>query len=158
MNKECAQRITALLEGRHNGDGTDELDNGAMLVIAEHDGTEIIRAPLARHHRIEPEDPHVLWIRPVLGGYPSAAPGGEYVFNLSISRRRAITWTDAAVEENGDVILTLEGGQTATIQPAAGAELEELRRWDDFTLNILTTEEERDLDLLQADSWHGRFS
>jgi hypothetical protein len=38
-----------------------------------------------------------------------------------------------------------------------GHELKILQRWDDFTLNILTAEEERDLDRLDAGSWYGRF-
>jgi hypothetical protein len=51
----------------------------------------------------------------------------------------------------------LRGGQTASIQPATGAALDELRRWDDFALNILTAEEETALDRLDTDSWCGRF-
>jgi hypothetical protein len=155
MNQECAQRLTDLLQGRHHGDSTDDLDNGAALTITGPDGTQIFRAPLARHHRSDDDDPHVLWIRPILGG--TIAPDGDYVFNLSLSRRRALTWTCATLTGHGDVVLTLPGAQTATIRPAAGAELDDIHRWDEFTLNTLTAEEELALDLLDTDSWYGRF-
>jgi hypothetical protein len=155
MNQECARWLTALLEGRHHGDNTDDLDSGAQLIITAPDGTEVFGAPLARHHRFDDQDPHVLWVRPILGG--TTALDGDYVFNLSLSRRRALAWTSAAVTDHGDVVLDLQGGQTATIQPAAGAELDDIGRWDDFTLNTLTAEEELALDMLDTDSWYGRF-
>jgi hypothetical protein len=157
MQQDCARRIADLLEGRH-GNAGDELDAGAQLVVTDPDGAEALRAPLARHHMSDPDHPDMLWLRPVLGGTPSPDPSGWYVFNLSISRRRALAYSSASIDENGDVVLTLLSGQVATIQPAAGRELEELQRWDDFTLNILTAEEEADLDRLDADSWYGRFS
>jgi hypothetical protein len=156
MQQDCARRLADLLEGRH-GRTDDELDAGAQLVVTEPDGTEVFLAPLARHHMSDPDDPHVLWLRPVLGGARSPEPGGWYVFNLSLSRRRGLAYDSARIDENGDVILVLRGGQIARIQPAAGRELEELQRWDDFTLNVLTAEEEADLDRLDADSWYGRF-
>jgi hypothetical protein len=43
---------------------------------------------------------------------------------------------DTRVDDNGDVVLTLHGGQIARMQPATGRELKELQRWDDFTLNV----------------------
>jgi hypothetical protein len=156
MQQDCARRLADLLEGRHTGTG-DELDAGAQLIVTEPDGTEAFRAPLARHHMPDPDDPYLLWIRPVLGGTPSPEPGGGYVFNLSLSRRRGLAYTSARIDENGDLVLVLRSGQGATIQPAAGRELEELQRWDDFTLNVLTAEEEADLDRLDGDSWYGRF-
>jgi hypothetical protein len=59
----------------------------------------------------------------------------------------------ATVTDQGDVVLTLEGGQITTI----GAGLEDIHHWDDFTLNILTAEEGLALDMLDTDSWYGRF-
>jgi len=156
MQQDCARRLADLLEGRH-ARTDDEQDTGAQLVVTEPDGTEVFRAPLARHHMFDPDDPGVLWLRPVLGGTQSPEPGGSYVFNLSLSRRRGLAYSSARIDENGDIVLALRGGQVARIQPAAGRELEELRRWDDFTLNILTAEEETDLDRLETDSWYGRF-
>jgi hypothetical protein len=58
---------------------------------------------------------------------------------------------------SGVAATALDRNLTAVIQPAVGRELEILQRWDDFTLNVLTAEEERDLDHLDTDSWSGRF-
>jgi hypothetical protein len=156
MQQDCARRLADLLNGRH-APTDDELEAGAQLVVTEPDGTEVFRAPLARHHMFDPEDPSVLWLRPVLGGARCPEPDGSYIFNLSLSRRRGLTYSSARIDESGDVVLALHSRQIATIQPAAGIELEELQRWDDFTLNILTAEEETDLDRLDTDSWYGRF-
>jgi hypothetical protein len=157
MEQQYIRRLADLLEGRHNGHD-DDLDNGAQLIVTEPDGTESFRAPLARHYRLADDDPHVLWIRPVIGdGIPASEAGGMPAWNLSVCRRRGLAFTDATVSEHGDVILRLRSGQTAVIQPAAGRELEILNQWDDFTLNVLSAEEERDLDRLDTDSWYGRF-
>lgn len=152
MEDRCIRRLAGLLNG-HDGD----LDNGAQLVITEPDGTVSMRAPLARHYRADDEDPHVLWLRPVLGGTQTPGPAGMPVFNLSLCRRRGLAFTTATIDQDGNVILALRGGQLAAIQPATGSELETLHLWDDFTLNVLTAEEELGLDRLGTDSWHGRF-
>ncbi len=152
MDDRCIRSLASLLNGR---DG--DLDNGAQLVITEPDGTVSMRAPVARHYRLDDEDPHVLWLRPVLGETTAPGPAGLPVFNLSLCRRRGLAFTTATVDQDGNVILALRGGQAATIQPATGRQLATLHLWDDFTLNILTAEEELDLDRLDADSWHGRF-
>jgi hypothetical protein len=152
MEDRCLRRLADLLNG-HDGD----LDNGAQLVITEPDGTQTMRAPLARHYQLDDEDPHVLWLRPVTGGTQTTGPAGLPVFNLSLCRRRGLAFTTATIDQDGNIILALRGGQTATIQPATDCELATLNRWDDFTLNILTAEEELDLDRLDTDSWHGRF-
>ena len=62
------------------------------------------------------------------------------------------------MSQDGDVILTLASGQQAVIQPAAGPHLETLNLWDEFSLNVLSAEEELSLDRLDGDSWYGRFS
>jgi hypothetical protein len=156
MDQHCASRLDDLLQGRHNG-RDDDLDYGAQLVITEPDGTETFRAPLARHRRVDDQDTHVLWIRPIHSG-TAAGPAGLPVFSLSVCRRRGLAFTRATVSRDGDVVLTLASGQRAIIQPAAGPDLETLKLWDEFTLNVLSAEEELDLDRLNGDSWYGRFS
>jgi hypothetical protein len=156
MEQHFTQRLADLLAGGHGGTG-DDLDSGAQLVVTDPDGTEVFRAPLARHHRFDRDDAQVLWVRPVVVGERSAQHGGEYVFNVSVNRRRGLAFAAASVDDRGDVVLDLPGGQTARIQPAAGAQLDELYNWDEFTLNILTAEEELDLYRLDTDSWYGRF-
>ena len=149
------QRLADLLAGRHTATG-DELDAGAQMVVTDPDGSETFRAALARHHRIDDSDSSLLWVRPVLGGAVAAELGGAYVFNLSVNRRRGLLFTRARLDDD-DVVLTLASGQTARIQPAHGRSLEELQRWDDFTLTILTVGEEAELARLDTDSWYGRF-
>jgi hypothetical protein len=156
MDQHCASRLDDLLQGRHNR-RDDDLDYGAQLVVTELDGTETFRALLARHRRIDDQDTHVLWIRPIHGGTPVGLAGLP-VFNLSVCRRRGLAFISAAVSGDGDVVLTLASGQRAVIQPAAGPDLEALNFWDEFTLNVLSAEEELGLDRLTGDSWYGRFS
>lgn len=157
MNQQHLRRPADLLDGRHNGHD-DDLDNGAEINVTEPDGSETFRAPLARQYQLDGEDPHVLWLRPVLGsGTPAAESGGLPAFNLSVCRRRGFAIAETALDEHGYLVLTLRGGQTALIQPATDRELETLNRWDEFVLNVLTAEEERDLDRLDTDSWYGRF-
>lgn len=147
-------RLQDLLEGGHTTTG-EELDAGAELVVCDPDGTETFRAPLARHWRIDNEDDHTIWIRPILGGYQQDE--GTPAFNLGLARRRALTYTKVDLDGDG-VVFHLASGQTAHIQPATGTELAELCRWDRFYLATLTQEETEALDELAEDSWHGRFT
>ncbi|RKE03012.1 hypothetical protein [Streptomyces sp. TLI_171] len=154
-------QLTNLLEGAHTSTG-DPLDAGARIVVTESGGTEAFRAPLARHWREDEDDPRLLWIRPVVGGGLSPEPGVGYVFNLSVARRRAVHWRSAEVDSRGAVVLRLVAayggdGQTARIEPAGGAELEELGRWDTF-VDRLSPKEEQALEELAEDSWSGRFA
>ena len=166
MDGTCTRHLADLLAGRHTTTG-DELDAGAQLLVTDPDGREVFRAALARHHRIDPDDPHTLWIRPILGGGHASEPSrdpasgrsaGRYVFNLNVARRRALTFADVRTEPDGDVVFQLRNSQTARIQPVTGTELDELRRWDEFTLNVLTASEEASLEALDGDSWQGRFA
>ncbi|MFZ3494548.1 hypothetical protein ACODT5_15215 [Streptomyces sp. 5.8] len=153
MSSTWQTRFADLIAGNHSETG-DPVDAGAQLRIIHDEGYEVFLQALARHHRME-HDEQLIWIRPLVGGGESAELG--YVFNLSAARRRGLNWTQAHLEENGDVALLLESGETAIIQPAEGEQLAELERWDHFT-DRLTREEEAQLDALDADSWHGQFS
>ncbi|MFC6600482.1 hypothetical protein [Kitasatospora paranensis] len=154
-------QLTALLAGTHTTTG-DPLDAGAQIVVTNPDGTEAFRAALARHWREDEDDANLLWIRPVVGGGPSPDHEFGYVFNLSLARRRALHWHTAGVDGRGRIVLRLAAsgggeGQTARIEPASGAELEELERWDTF-VDLLSPKEEQALEELAEDSWSGRFA
>lgn len=151
---EWVNKIKGLLEGDHST-SSDELNAGAQLVVTEPDGTEVLRAALARHFRLDPDEAHLIWVRPITSGDVDPTTG-EPVFNLNVCRRRALAWTEVRVA-GGAVLLTLEGSQLARIEPAGGKELAELHSWDDFILG-LSASEEKDLDDLESDSWWGRFS
>ncbi|WP_086809548.1 hypothetical protein [Streptomyces reticuliscabiei] len=154
MTTDWQTRFADLLAGNHSSTG-DPVDAGAQLVVTEPGGTEVFRQALARHFRSEPAPEQVIWIRPLVGGQPSADLG--FVFNLSQVRRHALEWTEAHLDDNGDVIMHLRSGETARIQPAEGEALTKLERWDEF-LNRLTRREEQQLAALEEDSWHGQFS
>ncbi|MGW4894587.1 hypothetical protein ACWEQL_20275 [Kitasatospora sp. NPDC004240] len=147
-------RFATLLAGEHAASG-DPVDAGAQLVVTDPDGTEVFRQGLARHHRADDEDDHLIWVRPLVGG--SEAPDLGWVFNLNVARRRALRWRNASVTDSGDVVLELASGQIARIQPAEDDQLATVQRWDSFT-DRLTRDEEAALDRLDADSWHGQFS
>jgi hypothetical protein len=148
-------RIDTLLSGRHTTTG-DELDAGAELVVGDPDGREVFRAALARHHRADPDDPRLIWVRPIIGGYTEERTGLR-LYDLNLCRRRGLSVTDAQIRD-GDVVLSLDSGQTARITPASPEALAELQAWDTFTLTILTTEEENELGRLSGDTWTGRFA
>lgn len=150
-------RLDDLLQGRHAADG-DPLNAGAQLVVTNPDGTEAFRAPLARHHRLDPDQANMVWIRPIITGGSSPEPGhgADRIYNLSVNRRRALTITNARVS-NGALELDLSSRQHARIEPASGTGLAELQAWDTFFYNVLTPQEQNALEALQEDSWHGRF-
>ncbi|MFJ9574697.1 hypothetical protein [Streptomyces bacillaris] len=154
MSTTWQDRLAELIAGDHSDTG-DPVDAGAQLRVVDEEGNEVFLQALARHHRVDEEDPQLIWIRPLVGGAESAGLG--YVFNLSAARRRGLGWTQARLKENGDVVLLLQSGETAVVQPADGERLVELERWDRFT-DRLTREEEVQLDALNSDSWHGQFS
>ncbi|MFF7647862.1 hypothetical protein [Streptomyces canus] len=154
MTTDWQTRFADLLAGNHSSTG-DPVDAGAQLVVIDPDGTEVFRQPLARHFRAEPEPDQLIWIRPLVGGQTS--PDLGFVFNLNQTRRRALEWTEAHLDDNGDVVMQLRSGETARIQPAEGEELAKIEHWDDF-LNRLTREEEQQLATLEGDSWYGQFS
>lgn len=124
---------------------------GAALQLTNPDGTSQAW-PVARHFRI---DDDVVWFRPLIGG--RRATGGSVVFPLGECRRRGISLDDVDVAA-GVVRFELAGGQHLQLRPADPSELATLELWDTFTLTVLTAQEEADLDALDADSWHGRFT
>lgn len=149
------QRLDDLLNGRHSATD-DDLDAGAQLVVTDPDGSEAFRAALARHHRVDPDDCQLIWVRPVVGGFP--LDSGPRAFNLSLARRRGLRYTAARLEQNGDLVLHLGDDQAVRIQPAAGEELNDLQDWDTFYLLVLTDAERNELDRLDSDYWDGRFA
>jgi len=148
--EQWRQRFLDLLAGYHSTTG-DPVDAGARLVVCDPEGGEVFRASLARHSRFM--DDQTVWIRPLIGGQETA---DGYLFNLGVTRRRALQWESARLANDG-VELALTTGQWARIEPADEAELTELKRWEEFT-DRLTVEEDAALRRLDADSWHGRFA
>ncbi|WP_159942531.1 hypothetical protein [Nocardiopsis sp. FR6] len=145
--------VHGLLGGAHTSTG-DETDAGAQLVVDHPTGEEAYRAALARHCRWE-EAQDVLWVRPIVPGGTDPETG-EKVYSLSACRRRSLAWTRLRVYES-QVVFTLANGQVARIEPAQGPELDELRAWDAFQLE-LTAQEEQALEELREDSWWGRYA
>ncbi|MFE3559848.1 hypothetical protein ACFXKW_34075 [Streptomyces sp. NPDC059193] len=145
------QQFSDLLAGEHSTTG-DQVDAGARLIVFDPEGVEVFRAALARHHRFADSD-QTVWIRPLLGGGDT---GHGYLFNLGVARRRSLHWKSAHFVDGG-VEMDLVTGQRARIEPADGADLEELTRWDEFT-NRLTSDEDAALRSLDADSWQGRYA
>jgi hypothetical protein len=154
MTDSWILRLQDLLAGQTAAAGA-----GAQLVVIDPDGTEVFRTPLARHFRVDEDDPRLIWVRPIIGGYAPADPAStvDYAFSLNAARRRGLGYTDARLEGD-DIVLDLRTGQTARIQAAEDAERAELWRWDDFTTTVLTPDEAAALTELRDDSWHGRFA
>jgi hypothetical protein len=140
------RQLARLLSG-----GEEGLQAGAELEVCHPDGGVALRAPLARHHRVE--GPNLMWIRPVAGGHaPEHDEPGQpaYAFDLAAARRRALEFTSARVE--GDAIhLELGAGQAAVIRPAAADTLAELQRWDTYYYTALDAETQAELDALAHD-------
>lgn len=150
-DNQWQQRFSSLLVGHHSPTG-DAIDAGARLIVFDDDGSEALRAALARHHRFE-DDEQTVWIRPLIGGQDTA---DGYQFNLGIVRRRSLRWETVRLVDDA-VEIDLVHGQKARVEPADGPELAVLVRWDDFT-SRLTPEEDAALASLDADSWHGRYA
>lgn len=140
-------QLAPLLSGGEKG-----LQGGAELEVRHPDGAVALRAPLARHHRVEGSN--LVWVRPVVGGYaPEHDEPGQpaYAFDLAAARRRALDFTSVQVE--GDAIhLELTSGQAAVIRPATGDTLAELQRWDTYYYTVLDVETQAELDALAHDS------
>ena len=137
--------------------GDPDLQAGAELEVAEADGTVVFLVPLARHHRLEGD---TLWVRPVVGGYePSGDEPGlpPYAFSLNQARARALPLDDVHLEGD-EIVLPTRADQVARIRPAGPETFAELERWDTFVLTVLDAEEEAALDLVEGDSWWGRWA
>lgn len=140
------RRLEQLLQGAHSATA-DPLDAGAELTVSQ-DGDEVFRAPLARHSRVDQDDPNLLWVRALVGGtHTDTGP----VFDSGLARRRALAVTAAGLDPDGDVVLELATGQQARIGACAGAHLQQLQHWDTW-MSGLSAAEEAALDQLHADS------
>lgn len=148
MKPEWEQRLAGWLA---------ELERGAEIEVRDPDGTVAFLAPLARHHRLDPDD-DVLWLRPVVGGYvPSGGGTPPYAFHLNEARARAISTRDVSM--HGDEIVFVTGtGQVAHLRPAGPETRAELDRWDDFVYLVLSAEEEAALDEVWGDSYYGEWA
>ncbi len=129
---------------------------GAELAVTDPDGTLAYRAPLARHHRVDDDDP-VAWIRPLPEPAPPSVPGGPSPFGLNACRRRSLP-TDQVTVGADRVTLGLSTGQTAEILPIVEDLQPQLDRWDDFVITVLPADIEVALDDLTDDSWHGPWA
>jgi len=153
MSSTWQDRLADLIAGNHSDTG-DPVDAGAQLVVTHPDGSEAFRAALARQYRHGDDGEPIVWIRPLVGG--EELPDEDYIFHLAQARRRALAWVGAQVQD-GAVVLQLSSGQVARVEPATGAELVELQRWDDFT-SRLTGDQLAELIQLREDSWQGPFA
>ncbi len=129
---------------------------GAELAVTDPDGTLAYRAPLARHHRVDDDDP-VVWIRPLPEPAPPSVPGGASQFGLNACRRRSLP-TDRVTVAAGGVTFGLPTGQTAEILPITDDLRPQLDRWDDFVVTVLPGDIEVALEDLTDDSWHGPWA
>lgn len=163
---EVLAAVQTLLSGSHaeesERDEDDAAATGATLRVTDPDGTLVYTAPLARMWRLDPDDPTVLWLRPIAGR--ATPPDGDTeltpTFSLSAARRRSIAADTVHLSADGDTatpMITVEQrtGQRATITVAAGDELAELAAWDTFTLTVLSAADEAALEELAEDSCHG---
>ncbi|WP_260473773.1 hypothetical protein [Amycolatopsis balhimycina] len=133
-----------LLTGRGD-DAGDDLP-GAELVVFDED-REVFRAALARHVRLDDEDPDVIWIRPIVTA--AGAGSGLPVFDLAIVRRRALHVATAR-RVGRRVGLHLVTGQRAYVQPARGPRLAVLQDFDTW-MTTLTAAQRAEIDALDQD-------
>lgn len=139
----------------------DEDLHGAELVVSDPASPERdYRAALARHYRLEPGDPPILWIRPLNDGYtPTTRAAGEpdHRFSLNETPRRGIAYRKLT-ENDGELHLDLLDGRTATIRPIQPDLTHQLDAWDTFVTTALPAHIEAELDELVDDSWTGPWS
>ncbi|WP_284740319.1 hypothetical protein [Amycolatopsis sp. RTGN1] len=127
---ELMARLQDLLAGRGD-DAGDDLPGGELVVFDE--GREVFRAALGRHTRLDDDDPDVIWIRPIVtsAGSESNLPA----FDLAIVRRRALHVT-AAWQDGRRLVLELDTGQRAHVEPARGPQLAVLQDFDTWITTL----------------------
>ena len=130
---------------------------GAELTVTDPDGTLAYLAPLARHHRVDDDEP-VVWIRPLTDPAAPDVKGGPWRFGLNACRRRALPTERVVAVGDSRVVLDLPTGQTAEIHPIGEDLQAQLDRWDDFVLTVLPADVELALEDLTDDSWHGPWA
>jgi hypothetical protein len=145
------QRLAELLAG--GGD----LESGAELDVRDLDGTVVFLAPLARHYRIEG---NAVWVRPVVGGYkPERVVGNPlYAFSLNEARARGLSPLERMTMVGEELVILTGAGQEAHIRQARPETMAELERWDAFFYNVLSPQEQAELDAVVGDSYWGEWS
>ena len=140
-----------LLDGLLQGDA--ELDDGAQLVVSDESGSEIFVAPLARHWRLDDDDPQCLWVRPIHQALPDPTAGTPQgaQFELAACRRRALQFSSVRVD-GARLVFELWNGDVARIAPMDGRARRVLAEWDAFVLTQLPAAVEAELDALQDGS------
>lgn len=137
-------KVADLLRGIDPSHQDDE--GGGRLVVCDPGGSEVFRAALARHCRLDGE---VMWVRPIAPGLADPRTGRP-VYDTTRCRRRGVSTIDVKVIDN-TTIFHLPNGQVARIEPASGDELMKLWQWDEY-VSGLSVEEERELDELRSDT------
>ncbi|HEV2811307.1 MAG TPA: hypothetical protein VGV93_13035 [Acidimicrobiales bacterium] len=137
--------------------GGDDLESGAELEVHDLAGKVVFLAPLARHYRIEDD---ALWIRPVVGGYePERAVGAPvYAFSLNEARARGLSPLENIAVVGEELVVRTGAGQEAHIRRAGPTTMPELERWDAFFYNVLSAQEQLELDEVVGDSYWGEWA
>ena len=137
--------------------GGDDLESGAELEVHDLEGNVVFLAPLARHYRIEDD---ALWIRPVVGGYePERAVGAPvYAFSLNEARARGLSPLENMAVVGEELVVLTGAGQEAHIRQAGPTTMPELERWDAFFYNVLSAQEQLELDEVVGDSYWGEWA
>jgi hypothetical protein len=151
MSPAWERRLGELL-----GPGQD-LESGAELEVRDPSGEVVFLTPLARHHRVT-ED--VVWVRPVVGGYrPERGAGAPpYAFSLNEARARALGPLEKMTVVGEELVIITGAGQEARIRQAGPESMAELERWDAFFYNVLSVQEQLELDEVAGDSYWGEWA
>lgn len=137
MNPHWYQTLEQLVAAGYDPDGT--ATGGAQLVFHDTDGVLQLRAPLARHVRL---DDDCVWIRPIHGTGPA--------FELGDSPRRGLPISDVTHTGHEIRIGTADG--VVTISPAAPDLIPVIEAWDTYVLTHLDAPVEEALARLEEDS------
>ena len=140
--------------------GVDQLivTGGAVLDVADPDGTCVYHRPLARMWRLDTSDPTILWIRPIDGRRHQ--PGHGIVFSLSLMRPRSLRFDLVTIDTatvTSTVTMALWNGQTAYLRAATGIDRDELEEFDHFITHTAPNTS-RELHALNEDSWSGEWA
>ena len=137
--------------------GGGDLEWGAELEVHDLEGNMVFLAPLARHYRIEDD---TLWIRPVVGGYePERGVGAPvYAFSLNEARVRGLSPLENMAVVGEELVMLTGAAQEAHIRRAGPETMPELERWDAFYYNVLSAQEQLELDEVVGDSYWGEWA
>lgn len=142
--REWFDAVKRLCDSGFDPDG--EATGGAQVqVFNRNTGEMVYRQPIAREVRLEDGEP-LLWFRQVIGTGPE--------FDLEECRRRALSTTDVAIEEDGRVVFAqpeVSTGEYAVIQCVDDDQIAVLDAWDTWKLTAIDAETEAALDRLEDD-------